>query len=428
MNLFEQTLKLQGYKIADAQRQFYEIKSKPAAALYEFQEDKKWQIVDHHIKNNSFYRKILSSPPKNWTDIPILRKSDLQRPIENMLSNGYSKDNVYMSNTSGSSGQPFNFAKDKYAHALSWALVKDRLEWYNLSLSSKQVRFYGIPLDQKSYIKEKLKDRIANRMRFQVFDLSDDALDKFLNYFKRTKVKFIYGYTSSILYFAKYLVARDIKLCSVCPSLQVCIVTSELCLPEDKAIISHALGIQVAIEYGSSELSVMGFELPNKEMLCSDELIFLENVKNDDGTTELLCTSLFNKAFPFIRYSIGDSVEFDHNPEGRKIITKINGRVNDFVKLPSGRVAAGFTFYYISRSILESTGCLKEFVVRQTNPDTFILDVVASEKLKSHEVEDIKKMVDRYLEPDLNVEINYVSRIPKKTNGKIQHFYSELPD
>lgn len=428
MNLFEQTLKLQGFKIDAAQKQFNNITSKPAAALYDSQEDQKWQIVSHHFNNNPFYKEFLGTMPKNWSDIPILRKSDLQRPIESLLANNYNKGNVYLSNTSGSSGHPFFFAKDKYTHALSWALVKHRLEQFDLNLNSKQVRFYGIPLDKPSYIKERIKDRISNRMRFQVFDLSEEVLDEYLNYFKRTKVAFVYGYTSSIVYFAKYLVARDINLHNICPSLKVCIVTSELCLPEDKELISRAFGVRVAIEYGSSELSIMGFEFPNREMICSDELMFLENVQSPDGTTELLCTSLFNKAFPFIRYSIGDSVNFDYNADGRKIITGINGRVNDFVKLPSGKVAAGFTFYYISRSILESTGCLKEFIVRQTKLDTFVLDVVATEKLSPHEIQDIEKMIERYLEPNLTVEINYVSDIPKKSNGKIQHFYSELSE
>ncbi len=428
MNIFEQTLKFQGYNIGQAYKDFLQLTRKPATELYLWQEEKKWEIVNHHLKHNPFYKHILKSKPNNWEDIPILQKSDLQQPVDAMMAEGYDKKNVYLSNTSGSSGHPFYFAKDKYAHALSWALVKHRLGQFNIGLNALQVRFYGIPLDKKSYLTEKLKDKLSSRKRFQVFDLSDEVLAEFLNYFKRHKVKFIYGYTSSILYFAKYLLSRDINLKSICPSLKVCIVTSELCIPEDKKTIADAFGIRVAIEYGSSELSVMGFEFPNEEMISSDELIYFENIEQPDGTTRLLCTSLFNKAFPLIRYSIGDSVEFDFNAEGRRIITKINGRVNDFVKLPSGKTAAGFTFYYISRSILESTGCLKEFRVRQTKIDTFILDVVATEKLTSEEIEDIKNKVEMYLEPGLIIEINYVNEIAKKANGKIQHFYSELTD
>ncbi len=426
MNIFEQTLKWQGYDISGAQKEFEQLTTKSPADLYLWQEEKKWEIVNHHLKNNPYYSNKLKEKPKSWDDIPILTKADLQKPIASMMAEGYHHKNVYLSNTSGSSGHPFYFAKDKYTHALSWALVKHRLSQFGIGLNSLQVRFYGIPLDKKSYFTEKLKDKLSSRMRFQVFDLSEEVLQQFLSYFKRKKVQYIYGYTSSILYFAKYLLERNINLKSICPSLKVCIVTSELCIPEDKKTIAEAFGVRVAIEYGSSELSIMGFEFPNEDMICSDELIFFENVPGPDGNSQLLCTALFNKAFPLIRYSIGDSVDFDFNAEGRQIITKINGRVNDFVKLPSGKTAAGFTFYYISRSILESTGCLKEFIVRQTKIDTFILDVVATEKLTSEEIRDIKDKVEMYLEPGLNIEINYVEEIAKKANGKIQHFYSEL--
>lgn len=427
MNIFELTLQFQGFKLRRAEKFLQPILDKPSSELYQWQEKKKWEIFNHHYDHNPFYRQIIGTQrPQKWEDIPVLNKKDLQNPIDEMMARGYNRKSVYLSNTSGSSGHPFFFAKDKFCHALSWALIKHRYGQHGIDLNSSQIRFYGIPLDKKSYLAEKLKDRLSNRIRFQVFDLSEDILAKFVNIFKSKKIEYIYGYTSSIVRFARYLLEKEIILKDICPSLKVCIVTSELCTEEDKKLLGVAFGIRIAIEYGSSELSVMGFEFPNGEMICSDEITFFENVLQPNGTTRLLCTSLFNKAFPLIRYSIGDSVDFEFNKEGRKTITRINGRVNDFVKLPSGKVAAGFTFYYVSRSILESTGCLREFVVRQTKLDTFVLDVVATEKLSDEEISDIRQKMEMYLEPGLKVEINYVDEITRKASGKIQHFYSEL--
>ena len=427
MNIFELTLKFQGFDLANAEKLLQTILDKSATELYRWQEQKKWEIFNHHYDHNPFYRKIIGpAKPEKWDDIPVLNKKDLQNPIDEMMAKGYDRKNVYLSNTSGSSGHPFFFAKDKFCHALCWALIKHRFSRYEIGLNSSQVRFYGIPLDKKSYLSEKLKDRLSNRIRFQVFDLSDEVLEGFIKVFKSRKIAYIYGYTSSIVRFARYLTGKGMILKDICPSLKVCIVTSELCTAEDKELLEAAFGIRVAIEYGSSELSVMGFEFPNGQMICSDEITFFENIPQANGTTRLLCTSLFNKAFPLIRYSIGDSVDFDFNEEGRKIITRINGRVNDFVRLPSGKIAAGFTFYYVSRSILESTGCLREFIVRQTRLDTFVLDVVATDKLSEREVRDITAKMEMYLEPGLKIEINYVNEIARKPNGKIQHFYSEL--
>ena len=61
------------------------------------------------------------------------------------------------------------FAKNKEAHAMDWALIKDRNNWHNLQLNSKQARFYGISYEVLPYLKEKIKDLIMNRIRFPCF-------------------------------------------------------------------------------------------------------------------------------------------------------------------------------------------------------------------------------------------------------------------
>jgi len=126
-----------------------------------------------------------------------------------------------------------------------------------------------------------------------------------------------------------------------------------------------------------------------------------------------------------IRYELGDCVELFER-RGRKYVRSIDGRVNDFAVLPSGRVAAGLTFYYVSRRILESSGCLREFIVRQTRPDTFVFDVVSDRRLTDREIGGIRAGMDRYLEPGLALEVNYVDHIRREGSGKIKHFFSEL--
>ena len=88
-----------------------------------------------------------------------MEKSDYQHDLENLLSQGYTRKNTYISNTSGSSGHPFFFAKNKEAHAMDWALVKDHYGWHGLKLNSKQARFYGIPKEKWAYSKEKIKHK-----------------------------------------------------------------------------------------------------------------------------------------------------------------------------------------------------------------------------------------------------------------------------
>src|SRR5690606_8714666 len=179
-----------------------------------FLQNKKKEIVDFHLHNNSFYKQLIGDKGfENWENLPILGKENLQKPLEERLSKGYSKKNIYLNKTSGSSGTPFVFAKDKYSHALTWASNMMRFGWFGIDFNtSYQARFYGIPLDFMGYQKERFKDFLTHRFRFPVFDLSDEVLEKFFQKFKAKKFDYLNGYTSSIVLFAKFLEQRNIIL------------------------------------------------------------------------------------------------------------------------------------------------------------------------------------------------------------------------
>ena len=71
-----------------------------------------------------------------------------------------------------------------------------------------------------------------------VFDLSDEMLGNFLEKFRQEKFDYVYGYTNSIVLFARYLIRENVILKNVCPVLKICICTSENCTEEDKNIIN----------------------------------------------------------------------------------------------------------------------------------------------------------------------------------------------
>ena len=237
--------------------------------------------------------------------------------------------------------------------------------------------------------------------------------------------------------FARYIHQKGIDLKAWCPTLRLCIVTSETCTPEDRAILEQGLGVNVVIEYGASEVAVIAFENLSGELIVSEENLMLEIV--DEGGTVLpdgqsgsiLITDLHNKALPFIRYRIGDlgtlgPAAAAGSADARKRLRSLEGRVNDTILLPSGKRAAGMTFYYISRRILESSGVLREFVIHQRGIADFEFEVVTDRPLERPDEDLIHGILDRYLEPGLNLRIRRVQSITRPASGKIKHFYSEL--
>ncbi len=435
LKLFDLSLKLSGFPIEEGKKQFNKILVIPESEYQDFLEQKKTEIVNFHLQHNSFYRE-LNGPETftNWNDLPVLTKKNLQKPLAERLSKGYSEKNVFLNKTSGSSGEPFIFAKDKYAHAVTWASIIYRFGWYGIDFnSSYQARFYGIPKDYIGYRKERLKDFLSKRYRFSIFDLSDDVLEGFLKDFQKKKFDYINGYTSSIVLFAKFLKKKNIILKDICPTLKVCMVTSEMLFEDDKILLETQFGIPLVNEYGASELDLIAFENKNGEWQVNSETLFVEILDENNQPVpngkegRIVITSLYNKAHPFIRYDIGDIAILDEKSTFKKpILKQLIGRTNDVAVLPSGKKSPGLTFYYVTKSIIEDDGNVKEFIIKQTKIDTFEVEYVSEIELSALQLEKIDKAIALYLEPNLNFTFLRKTSLERSNRGKLKQFKSML--
>ncbi|WP_196852952.1 phenylacetate--CoA ligase family protein [Flavobacterium sp. CAN_S2] len=433
--LFDLSLQLNGFPMKEAKAELRKIVAFSEKEHDVFIKNKKQEIVNYHLQNNSFYKELVGSENYiNWEDLPVLNKQNLQKPLQERLSKGYSKKNSYINKTSGSSGTPFIFAKDKYCHALTWASNIYRFGWYGIDFNtSYQARFYGIPMDFIGNKKERFKDYLSHRFRFSIFDLSDAVLEKILKKFQNKKFDYINGYTSSIVLFAKFLQKKNIVLSSICPSLKVCMVTSEMLFEDDKILSEKQFGVPIVNEYGASELDLIAFENPQDEWQVNSETLFVEILDENNravpnGTSgRIVITSLFNKAHPFIRYDIGDIGILDEKSTLQKpILKKLIGRTNDVAVLPSGKKSPGLTFYYVTKSIIEDDGNVKEFVIRQTKINSFEIEYVSEVELNLAQIKKIKKAIELYLEPDLNFIFIRKDSLERSNRGKLKQFKSML--
>ncbi|OUS02434.1 AMP-binding protein [Flavobacteriales bacterium 33_180_T64] len=433
MKLFDLSLKINGFPIRKAKRALRAIQQKNEIEFEQYVKTKKSEIVSYHLKHSIFYNTLAKNINLlDWNTVPVMTKRDLQQPLNDRLTEGFTIKNVYVNKTSGSSGDPFIFAKDKYCHALTWAVIIDRFGWFDLDFNnSKQARFYGIPLDKIGYYKERFKDLMSSRFRFSVFDLSDETFKKNLNVFRTTSFDYINGYTSPIVQFAKFLEREKVNLKSVCPTLKACIVTSEMLFENDKAVLENQFGVPVINEYGASELDLIAFQNPKGEWQLNSETLFIEILDKNNNPLpngeegRVVITSLFNTAHPFIRYDIGDVGVLSKKSTLKKpILEKLIGRTNDIAILPSGKTAAGLTFYYITKSIIEDDGNVKEFVVEQLKKDTFKIKYVSAVALSSKKMNAISIEMERYLENGLQIIFERQNKLLRSKSGKLKQFSS----
>ena len=410
--------------INDELKNIKKLSSYDRDEFLQWQEAAKWKIAEHHFYNNNFYHTTTGDTlPSSWNDLPIMTRDIYQN---NKVLDNSSTESLYINTTSGTTGAPLKFAKDYKTQARVWAAKKRFFNLHGISTGSKEARFYAMPKGCKNILIENIKDIILNRTRFNVFDMSEIIFDEWIKRFKKKDFEYAYGFTSAIVLFSRYLLEKSICLKQICPSIKVCIVTSEICTHEDKKIIEEAFGIKVVIEYGSKDVGLIGYECEEGNLHIPEENVYIE--LNDDN--EILVTDLSNTAFPFIRYLLGDKVTISNNTcqcgSHNRIIETLDGRSNELIILPNNRSIPSLVFLIIMRTELENLGNLKEFVVHQTKKDSFVLniatDIVISEVQKGH----LHEVAKNYLQTEIKLMINQVDSIEREPSGKLKFFYSEL--
>lgn len=428
LSFFRKSLQWQGYDLKKAGQLLNVV----SGWSNEQQLQQRQQVLEYHLKFNAFYNTHVIDKTAAWENIPILTKADLQQPLYQRLSKGYTTKNVHKGKTSGSSGHPFSYAKDKFCHAMTWAAFDKAYSEYDIDLDqSLEARFYGIPSRGLSRFKEQLKDFVGNRHRFPIFDMSDVVLASYLDRFRESEYHYINGYTSSIVLFAKFCQRKEIILKQICPTLKCCIVTSEMLFDDDRELLEKVLGVPVINEYGSSESGLIAIENNEGDLVMNTNTLFIEVVDDQnhpvpDGIVgRILITDLFNKAHPFIRYEIGDLGSIS-TKNGKRVLKQLQGRTSDIARLPNGKVIPGLTFYYVTKSVINEQSTVTEFVIIQKKPLLFQIQYVAGVELTQKEKQQIKAAMSDYADASIHVEFKKLNQLDRSNRGKLKQFMTEV--
>jgi phenylacetate-CoA ligase len=409
--------------------------------IEEIQIRKLRDILIYSLENVPYYQKTLrpySNTIRNLSSVseisvlPFLTKQGVQNHYNELQPAKYN-GRTALESTSGSTGDPLKFKLDRNASSFHRALSYREHQWYGLDIGAKEARFYGIPMDFFPNMKERVKDFLMNRKRFTVFDLSPEKLYEYYETMNHFKPDYMYGYTSSIFEFVKFMKSRGLRFRT--SFLKVVIITSEVLLEEHRRFMESYLEVPIVNEYGTSELGIVAAQCPQGSMHLSSENLIVEIVKNDKGVAngepgEVVLTGLNNYAMPFIRYKVGDVASAWHGqcPCGRGLPTlkNIDGRINSMVVTPGGKIASGFIFYYMSRSQIEKKGGIEKYRVIQNSPDRILFQIVKGPQFDEKSLRTLEGKTHEYLSPDMNVEFEFVENLPSTTNGKSVHFISKL--
>ena len=427
-------IKILGYDYEKACIELNKIQMFSKDELKFWQTKKKWEIAKFHFNNNEFYKKIVGRfLPDIWEDLPVLDKEDFQSYHLLSSLNIKNKKGAYIAQTSGSSGKPFTFIKNKDAHAMDLALIANRYSWHNIGYKDKQGRLFGMPSNNYSFFKEKIKDMMLNRVRISFGEFSELELNNIISIIEEKKINYLYGYTNTLALVAQHLIKKGVPLNEINHNIKCVIVTAEMVTERTKDLLNKGFNLPIINEYGASEVGLIGFDSSKNEMILSEETLFVENL-TIDSQKNIILTDFDNYLMPFIRYNIGDLGEIAESTtkeNNNRRIKELYGRQNDFFYSENGKAYPGFSIvkpldYFLFENKYKFTENIKEFVFRQKLKGELILDIKSEQKITKKEKNIIISHLIKSSMIDLKISINQTDVIERTDAGKLKQFISDL--
>lgn len=262
---------------------------------------------------------------------PVLTKADVVGRSDLAFQSG--KITAAYS-TGGTSGEPARFPRGENDTADFYANTYTGRSWWGIRPFDSYVHlwghshlFGGSPLAR---VKRGVSDRFANATRLNAYDMTPEAIARHVEALLKRNPTYLVGYTSAVFRLARHMEGQSFgKRLS---RLRAVIVTAETVTGADVDIIERVFGVPVVIEYGAAETGVMatsrGGSWPLQVMWGS----FIVRVAGDAG--DLVLTTLNDRLFPLVNYSIGDQATVAES-HGDTVLSldSISGRAKDVVQV-----------------------------------------------------------------------------------------------
>ncbi len=243
---------------------------------------------------------------------------------------------------------------------------------------------------------------------------------------KKRNIRTLRGYPSGIYLLARYAESLNLDF----GHLEIVQSTSERLYPEQRETIEKYLSANVYDQYGSAEILSIAAQCEKKQAYH----VFEEHVLVEDPTLlglsvkriPAIITDLDNFAMPFIRYELGDVLNFE-NPScdcERNLlkISKVEGRTHDFLTSTSGRLVPGEFIPHIFQKIKG----FDRYFVHQLSLTEVEITIVKNDFFDEKEIELVLEPMKRILGSDMRISFIEVESIESSPTGKLVFIKSDV--
>lgn len=370
------------------------------------------RLIRYSYENVEFYHKTLKKINLNpveiktindLTKLPIIDKNIIRNYYDEFLPKTFTKSEYIERSTGGTTGIPLRYRITRYNRFLAGALTYRMWKRANYILGDNILIIGGSSIvpNENQFLKKFITRIVRNALYLDSFNLSRT---NFISTYKdiiKFNPKFIYGYPSAIEYFGNWLYNNGLFL----KDIKGIVTTSEKLYVQIRNNIEKYFNVDVFDYYGLNDGGISAGECNEKNGLHIDiERGILEvidnktlNLTNEEG--EIIATSLFNYAMPFIRYRTGDIGKLSNENNHSKcninlpILEEIKGRTVDILITPEGNAIHGWFFLYIFWTYYEG---IVQYKIEQRKKDEINIYIVPDkEKNYSKTLEKIQIAVNK---------------------------------
>ncbi len=384
-----------------------------------------------HVPFYEQYRSIREGVVPELNSFPVLGKSDVRRRSKEFISDELSRLRYRMGHTSGTTGSALVFPLSSECFQREYAYRTRHYAWSGVNVDRKPRIVYcsGHPVAHPGQMHPPFwtRDWSNNWMLLSSYHLSRVNLPLYARALAEFDPVLLHGYPSSLVLLADALRLHGSRL----PSLRAVYASSETLFPHQRRVIENAFQVKVYAWYGNSEMVANAMECEQGEIHLRQEHSWVEIMKDNNEPAapgdvgRILCTGYGNRAFPLIRYDIGDEVRISKNQRsicGRSglLLDEVTGRIEDYVVTPDGRFVGRLDHIFKDSTHVEMAQIVQEGI------DEITLRIVNTPAFTPTDERDILREARRRLGESIRINVEYVQDIPRD-GRKYRFIVSKLP-
>ena len=388
------------------------------------------EILTFTTQNAEFYKKLeieidQANPISSLKKFPVISKREINEFKDEILTRPANSLNKISS--SGSSGLQSTVYLSKNEISITRAQQTRWWEWAGYKLGDSILQT-GISPD-RSLVK-KVKDYFLKTKYVHAFALLPEEIKLILKESKKKHVKNFFGYASSLYVFAEIAAEEGIDI-----KFESMLCWGDKMFESYRKKIKNVFACDVQETYGCTEGFMIASQHDLKYLYIMTPWVYLELLDENgqevkDGELgQVVVTSLFAKAFPLIRYKLGDlaiRLPKEKYPKNRKfaypLLEKVIGRDTDIIKTSSNKSMIVHSF----TGIFEYYPEIRQFQVTQNKLDEIQIKYISNQGKIDRQLNEIKNKIIQNLKEDITITFKEVSEIPNSPSGKPQIIKSSL--